>query len=122
MGWERIGRKPRSLVEPDEMVVKLVGKDKQSLTIMMGLDLAHRAGFEGCKEDDITVDLVIGTDRHIGLYKLCKDERGASLIWKGNRVDYKTSRVPKSFHKLKQRPTEIISCGQGEIVFKVDAC
>ena len=115
MGWERIGRKPRSFVQSDELVVKVVGKDKQTLTIMMGLELIEKAGFEGNE----TVDLVIGTDQHVGLCKLARDDRGAQLQHKNNRVDFKTSRVPPHMSTMKTRRTEIISIDEGEIVFKV---
>ena len=115
MGWERIGRKPRSQVDPDQIIIKVVGKDKQNLTIMVGLELAEQAGFE----ENETCDLVIGTDEHIGLYKLNSDSRGALLTWKANRVDFKTSRVPIHMSDMKTRHTEIISSEHGEIVFKI---
>ena len=119
MGWERIGRKPRSCVEPDEVAIKVVGKEKQNLTVMVGLDLAHQAGFEESEGRQLTVDLVIGTDEHIGKYKLCRAERGALLMWKNNRVDFKTSRVPVHMRDMKTRRTEIVSCEPGAIIFKV---
>ena len=117
MGWERIGRKPRSHIKPDEVVIKIVGKGKKNLTVMVGLDVAAQAGF---KESE-TVDLVIGTDENAGLYKLCRTDRGTRLCWKSNRVDYKTSRVPTHMSDMKMRATEIVSCENGEIVFKVSS-
>ena len=115
MGWERIGRKPRSPVKPDELVIKVVGKNKQKLTVMIGIELAKQAGFE----ENETCDLVIGTDENAGLYKLSRDSRGALLMWKSNRVDFKTSRVPTHMRDMRTRQTEIRSCEDGKIIFKV---
>ena len=119
MGWERIGRKPRSCVMPDEIIIKVVGKEKPNLTVMVGLDLAHQAGFDEHEDNSLTVDLVLGTGEHTGLYKLGTDSRGARLGWRHNRVDFRTSRIPKHMLEMKTCHTEIISCEKGQIVFKL---